>query len=86
MKRNAYTEKDWPHHKTVFPSSSSINKFRSRLLKWYKSNGRHFPWRNKSASIYKVIVAEILLQRTRAETVEVFYRDFIRLFPSWKRS
>jgi A/G-specific adenine glycosylase len=60
-------------------------RFRRALLGWYAKNGRNFPWRRKSASKYEIIVAEVLLQRTRAETVAGFYRDFIKEFPSWKK-
>jgi len=60
-------------------------RFRRALLWWYAKNGRNFPWRRKSASRYEIIVAEVLLQRTRAETVAGFYRDFIKEYPSWKK-
>ncbi len=62
-----------------------IAKFRKGLLRWYKQNGRTFPWRKSSITNYQRIVAEILLQRTRAETVSMFFPDFIREFPSWNR-
>lgn len=51
------------------------------LTRWGKKNGRHFPWRETSDP-YQVLVAEILLQRTRGEqTVEV-YRRFLSRFPT----
>jgi len=52
---------------------------------WYDENGRKFPWRKRSTSKYQTIIAEILLQRTRAETVAGFFPDFVREFSSWKR-
>jgi A/G-specific adenine glycosylase len=58
--------------------------FRKKLEKWFKLNRRRFPWRNKSASKYQLIIAEVLLQRTQAETVSRFYPQFIGKFPSWK--
>jgi len=61
-----------------------ITEFRNRLLEWYYKHGRHFPWRNKSISNYQKIVAEVLLQRTKAETVAKFFPDFVTRFPSWK--
>jgi A/G-specific adenine glycosylase len=57
--------------------------FRKRLSCWYEKRGRQFPWRKKGCTKHQVIVAEILLQRTRAETVASFYRDFIHEYPSW---
>ncbi len=59
--------------------------FRKKLLTWYATNGRSFSWRQSSVSKYKLVISELLLQRTRAETVESFFSSFIRLFPSWKK-
>lgn len=59
-------------------------QFRGALLDWYAKHGRVFPWRENTASIYDIIIAEILLQRTQAETIERFYQDFINTFPSWE--
>lgn len=63
---------------------SKIQWFRSNLLHWFDRNCRRFPWRNKSASKYQLIIAEVLLQRTQAETVSKFYPRFIKKYPSWK--
>ena len=56
-----------------------------RLETWFELEGRSFPWRNKSATNFHKIVCEVLLQRTRAETVSSVYHDFFRAFPSWKK-
>jgi A/G-specific adenine glycosylase len=56
-----------------------------RLEIWFELEGRSFPWRNKSAVNFQKIVCEVLLQRTRAETVSSVYHDFFRTFPSWKK-
>ena len=56
-----------------------------RLETWFELKGRPFPWRNKSATNFHKIVCEVLLQRTRAETVSSVYHDFFRAFPSWKK-
>ena len=64
---------------------NDIQRFRRNILFWYKRHGRHFPWRNKSASIYQQIVSEVLLQRTKAEAVANFFPSFINKYPSWKR-
>jgi A/G-specific adenine glycosylase len=53
-------------------------------LEWYKNNGRKFYWRRKGLSNYQYVIAEVLLQRTRAETVANFYPNFIIEFPNWK--
>ena len=56
-----------------------------RLENWFELEGRSFPWRDKSATNYQKIVCEILLQRTRAETVSSVYQDFFKAFPSWNQ-
>lgn len=54
------------------------------ILDWSKSNGRDFPWRRANEPIYRQICVEVLLQRTRAETVSAFYDEFFGQFPSWE--
>lgn len=61
-----------------------IRFLQNRLLKWYPISGRHFPWRNKSINNYQKVIAEVLLQRTKAETVSKFYIQFIIDFPNWR--
>src|SRR5260370_11436579 len=56
---------------------------RRRLLAWYVDHGREFAWRSPSAGVYQKIVAEILLQRTQAATVERFFIVFFEQFGSW---
>lgn len=60
-----------------------IEKFQRRVLRWFKRSARQFPWRSPSASPYELIVSEVLLQRTRAETVSAFFPWFIKRFPGW---
>ena len=65
------------------PSPEDISRFRANIIDWYSKHGRKFPWRKRSLSCYAKVIAELLLQRTRAETVAVFYPRFIERFPSW---
>jgi A/G-specific adenine glycosylase len=66
------------------PSAEKVARFRGRVLEWWQVHGRHFfPWRRCSATTYEKILAEVLLQRTRAETVSLFFDSFLRRFPSW---
>lgn len=64
---------------------SDIKFFQKGLLNWYSENGRNFPWRKKSASNYELIIAEVFLQRTKAETVSKFLPYFFKQYPSWKQ-
>jgi hypothetical protein len=51
------------------PSRQALSYFGAGLSRWYQEHGRHFPWRGKSCSCYGRVIAEVLLQRTRAEVV-----------------
>ncbi len=46
-------------------------------------HGRSFPWREEGFSNYKTIITEILLQRTRAETVAAYLPVFFNKYPDW---
>lgn len=61
-----------------------MKAFQRSILAWYRQHGRKFPWRNRSVSHYVLVVSEILLQRTRAETVASFFPRFVQRFPGWK--
>ena len=64
-------------------SEQSHRWFRMTVLKWYRSHGRTFPWRDSSISDYEKVLAEMLLQRTKAETVAQHYSSIVNRFPSW---
>lgn len=66
------------------PSTGEVAKFRHKLLDWYAMSRRPFPWRQRGVTNYERIVVEILLQRTRAETVAVFLPNFLMNFPDWE--
>lgn len=65
-------------------SKKKIEFFQEKILQWYKQNGRNFIWRKKGLTHYQYIIAEVLLQRTKAETIAKFYPNFIKDFPNWK--
>ncbi len=54
---------------------------RRRVLAWFRTNGRDFPWR-ETDDPYRVLIAELLLQRTRADLVERLYDRFLAAYPS----
>jgi A/G-specific adenine glycosylase len=62
-----------------------IQVCQQELLKWFETNKRDFPWRKESMSTYNYIISEVLLQRTKAETIAEFYPKFIARFPDWRR-
>lgn len=58
-----------------------ISTIRRRLLKWYDSAGRSFPWR-ETKDAYRLWIAEVMLQQTQASRVTTYYERFIKRFPS----
>lgn len=65
-------------------SKKKIEFFQERILEWYKQDGRRFLWRRKGLTQYQYIIAEVLLQRTKAETIAKFYPNFLSDFPNWQ--
>lgn len=66
-------------------NKNDIKYFRTILLDWFDSNKRDFPWRKEGVSNYELIFSEILLQRTKAETVAKYYNTFFAKFPNWEK-
>jgi A/G-specific adenine glycosylase len=64
--------------------SKKIHFFQEKILEWYSKDGRTFYWRRKGLTHYQYVIAEVLLQRTKAETIARFYPNFLRDFPNWK--
>lgn len=60
-----------------------ITRLRGQAVSWYQVNGRSFPWRAASATTFEKICVEVLLQRTRAETVADAYPQFFAKFRDW---
>lgn len=70
--------------KLTLPRERELRGLRQLLLNWYAANGRSFPWRQRSATNYELVIAELLLQRTRATTVRPLFLSFVRDIPSWR--
>jgi A/G-specific adenine glycosylase len=58
-------------------------EFRSRLLDWYRRNGRDLPWR-RTSDAYKILVSEIMLQQTQVERVLPKYEEFLQKYPTMR--
>lgn len=54
------------------------------MISWYKRNGRKFPWRDKETKPYAILIAEMMLQRTRAQMVVDVYSLFLEKYPDIK--
>jgi A/G-specific adenine glycosylase len=61
-------------------TDSAASWFRGRVLAWSLSHPRAFPWR-QTTDPFAVLIAEIMLRRTRAEQVVPVYDRFIARFP-----
>jgi A/G-specific adenine glycosylase len=62
---------------------NSKSTFADLILNWYEKNHRNFPWRTKTDP-YQILIAEIMLQRTKADQVVPVYEEFLREFPTIK--
>lgn len=66
----------------VCPVSQELAVYlRKKLLAWEQNNYPAFPWRDEIPPFH-ALVAEVLLQRTRAEQVVPVYLNFVRVFPN----
>jgi len=61
--------------------SISKKKFTKLILSWYKENRRDLPWRNIDDT-YRVLVSELLLQKTNAQKVEDIFDEFFSKYPT----
>jgi A/G-specific adenine glycosylase len=55
--------------------------FTERLLIWFRSNARKFPWR-ETRDPYRIMVAEMMLQKTTSRQAEEIFSVFLGRFPS----
>jgi A/G-specific adenine glycosylase len=54
---------------------------RATFFRSLNANKRDFPWRHR-INPYRIMIAEFMLQRTRAEQVEPVYRQFLKRYPT----
>jgi A/G-specific adenine glycosylase len=53
---------------------------RRRVRRWFADHERDFPWR-RTSDPFEILIAELLLQRTRADLVPVLFAQFIHRYP-----
>jgi len=53
---------------------------RRKLFLWHKRNYRDLPWRH-TKNPYKIMIAEFMLHRTKADQVLPVYEKFIKKYP-----
>ena len=62
------------------PSIQNIRSFRSKIMHWFDSNERDYPWR-KTSDPFKVLIAEMMLRRTKADQVKEVYTKLFAEYP-----
>jgi A/G-specific adenine glycosylase len=62
------------------PSKANIISFRRGISRWFDMHGRTFPWRQNNDP-FKVLIAEIMLRRTKAGQVESVFKKLFRKYP-----
>jgi A/G-specific adenine glycosylase len=63
------------------PTARDRQRFRRRLLAWYRRHGRDLPWRTTSDP-YHILVSEIMLQQTQVDRVLPKYVEWLDKYPS----
>lgn len=63
------------------PERERIILLRIKIIDWFRKNERHYPWR-ETDDPYKILIAEMMLQRTKADQVAGIYNEFIREYKS----
>jgi A/G-specific adenine glycosylase len=65
----------------ALPVSAERQRFRRRLLEWYRRNGRDLPWR-RTTDPYHILVSEVMLQQTQVDRVLPKYHEWLEKYPS----
>jgi A/G-specific adenine glycosylase len=65
----------------TLPAATDRQRFRRRLLEWYRRNGRDLPWR-KTSNPYHILVSEVMLQQTQVDRVLPKYAEWLEKYPT----
>lgn len=68
--------------KRASPRNELTAHLRRFFWRYYKQNGRHFPWRRKRTSAFRLLVAEILLKQTKANDVVPIWMGLSDRYPT----
>ena len=61
--------------------SGEIKVLQSGLFHWGEKHYRNYPWRH-TQDPYRIMIAEFMLHRTRAEQVVPVYIEFVKKYPN----
>jgi len=62
------------------PSVENIRLFRNKVIRWFNKNKRNYPWR-ETHDPFKVLIAEMMLRRTKADQVKAVYDRLFAEYP-----
>lgn len=62
-------------------SSSSIQRFQTKIFSWYTHNKRDLPWR-RTRDPYAIFVSEVMSQQTQLSRVVPKYEAWLNMFPT----
>jgi A/G-specific adenine glycosylase len=65
----------------ALPLPEARQRFRRRLLSWYRRNARDLPWR-RTRDPYHILVSEVMLQQTQVDRVLPKYRQWLEKYPT----
>jgi len=63
------------------PSINEIRSFRRAVVRWFSKNKQFYPWRD-TKDPFKVLIAEIMLRRTKANQVKAVYNQLFERYPN----
>src|SRR5262249_23589171 len=70
-----------PPRPSALPTVPARQRFRKRLLTWYRQHGRALPWR-VTGDPYHILVSEVMLQQTQVDRVLPKYHEWLDRYPS----
>jgi len=62
------------------PSIKTMSLFRHSIIHWFDINGRNYEWR-RTKDPFRVLIAEIMLRRTKADQVREVYKNLFEKYP-----
>ena len=72
------------HLKTLNSNCEAcVEEFRQAVMLWSESGEKMFPWRREGRTSYELVVAEVLLQQTRAEQVASLFPRILQRCSGW---
>ena len=68
-------------------SPRSSREIPRKLLRWFNSHKRMFPWREtfENPDPYVILFTELMLLRTKADQVSPVYQEFLANYPTFER-